>query len=317
MSVRPSSARHIDPLIADLSSQDAIKRDAAVARLTVIGARAVDRLIGLVTKRGHDAGRVAALRALEGIGDPRGLPVALKALDNTDQQVAQAAIALASQHLRGAKGAHVVDRLTAIALDVQRPETVRVAAVRALRDLERKTIAPLLKSLANDATPAVRSAAASADRETTQPADDVAVLHAWIVREGASAPLAAILAAAERARDREASEPPGRQADWATARAAAHLALAKRNSRIGLYDVKESLEKSGVPLPVDTLAALAQIGDASCLEPIAAAHARSTDGWWRDRLLDVFKTIAKREGLTARHAVMKRIAKRWPALTRA
>jgi hypothetical protein len=55
------------------------------------------------------------------------------------------------------------------------------------------------------------------------------------------------------------------------------------------------------------------IGDASCLEAIAAAHASTRDAWMRRRLTDVFLTIVAREKLTQRDAVMKKIAKRWPA----
>src|SRR5205823_3704029 len=47
--IKASSGKAIDALVADLASDAAVKRDAAVARLTVIGARAVERLIALAT----------------------------------------------------------------------------------------------------------------------------------------------------------------------------------------------------------------------------------------------------------------------------
>jgi hypothetical protein len=60
---------------------------------------------------------------------------------------------------------------------------------------------------------------------------------------------------------------------------------------------------------------LSRIGDASCLEPIAAAYSRAKgEAWWRQQLLDLFHAIAKRERVTARHAVMKKIATRWPGI---
>jgi hypothetical protein len=71
---------------------------------------------------------------------------------------------------------------------------------------------------------------------------------------------------------------------------------------------------------VEFLAAISAIGDLSCLEPIAAAYARwSASGhaerdWWRRHLVDAFRAIVSRERLTRRHAVMKKIAKRWPDL---
>ena len=83
-----------------------------------------------------------------------------------------------------------------------------------------------------------------------------------------------------------------------------------------MYDLRESLERSAAPLPVEFMAALSLVGDATCLESIAAAYAHVPGGndWWRDHLADTFRAIAKREKLTARHAVMKKIQKRWPAI---
>ena len=102
------------------------------------------------------------------------------------------------------------------------------------------------------------------------------------------------------------------------ARAAAHVALASRGSRLALYDLRESLESADAPLPVEFLAALSLVGDASCLEAIAAAYARPAasgrgrDDWWRQHLADAFRAIVAREAITRRHAVMKKIEKRWP-----
>jgi hypothetical protein len=122
-----------------------------------------------------------------------------------------------------------------------------------------------------------------------------------------------LLKIVERVRERERSESAGRGA-WAATRAAAHVALAQRGSRIAIYDLRESLETANAPLPVEFLTALSLAGDASCLEAIAGAHARARDAWWRHHLADAFRTIAAREKLTRRHAVMKRIAKKWGIL---
>jgi hypothetical protein len=56
---------------------------------------------------------------------------------------------------------------------------------------------------------------------------------------------------------------------------------------------------------------LSLVGDASCLEAIAGAHARARDTWWRDHLADAFRTIAAREKITRRHAVIKKIERKW------
>jgi hypothetical protein len=60
-----------------------------------------------------------------------------------------------------------------------------------------------------------------------------------------------------------------------------------------------------------------QIGDAACLDAIAAAAVQSSPesgpaDWWRQHLARLaFHTIVKREGLTRRHGVIRKIAKRW------
>jgi hypothetical protein len=321
VAIRASSSRQIEALLADVNGGDAVARDAAVARLTVIGARAVDRLLALGQSTAPASARAAAFRALEGIADPRTLPPALAAVDAADAEIAAAAIALSRRFIRGADGARVVDVLTAAALDPRRDDRVRVAAIHALQELGPKTITPLTKSLAADASAAVRAAVQPSPRGRRSAAAEpdhsqAAALREWLAREGRTTPLTAVLNIVERVREREGNEPPARRAEWTAARAAAHLVLARRGSRIALYDLRESLERTTAPLPVDALAALTLVGDASCLEPIASAHARSRDTWWRDHLYEAFQAIVKREKLTSRHAVMKRIAKKYQLATR-
>ena len=97
-------------------------------------------------------------------------------------------------------------------------------------------------------------------------------------------------------------------------RGALHQALATRGSRLALYDLRDSLTSSE-RLPVAFLAALEDVGDASCLESLAAAYDVSSSGsdpWWRDHLATAFRAIVHREGLTRRHAVVKRAMARWP-----
>jgi len=329
VAIRASSARQVDALIADLAGVSDIKRDAAVARLTVIGARAVERPIELGTSDAGPAARTAAFRALEAIADPRALDAAVRGAGDRDAAVASAAIGVVRVFVRGTRSAIAVDRLTAVALDQRRPDAVRVAAVRALNELDRATVAPVMKVLHADRSEAVKQAATAGrnagaprrrDASTTLaevvegPLDDPAALRRIISEAAEAAPLPALLTVLERVRDREAREPRSRRSPWTNARAAAHVALARRNSRLALYDLRESLERAAEPLPVDMLAALSLIGDASCLEPIAAAQSKSKDDWWREHLEKAFKEIVARERLTARHATLKRIKQRydWP-----
>ena len=228
---------------------------------------------------------------------------------------------------------NVVGRVTQISLEQRREPELRLAASHALSTLGSATQRPLWTILAQDSSPPVRAHAqaaaspkpaappdalrdVSAAAEGILPDDPVALGYA-IAKAAASIPLPLLQRLIDRIREHEAVEPSGRRAEWAKTRAAAHLALAGRGSRLALYDVRESLERATAPLPVEFLAALSQIGDASCLEAIAAAYVRSRESnrgsadWWRQHLASAFHTIVKREGLTRRHGVIRKIAKRW------
>ena len=333
MAIRTSSATQIDTLVAAIGGADPVAREAAIARLTVIGPRAVDRLVSLATSTASPCARVAAFAVLEALADPRALDPALHEIDNADPTVAAAAVAVSAVFLRGPRSATVVDRLTALALDTDRPEILRLAALTSLGGLSRATMGPVLAALAGDPSAAVR---ATAEGQRTEPAaapsaletltrtaedglpGDPEALRAAIVHAGEAAPLPLLLQIVERVRDREPLEPAGRRPAWTTARVAAHAALARRGSRLALYDMRELLDSANGPLPVEFLAALAQIGDASCLEAVAGAYARSSGSgrsrhdWWRDHLADVFRTIVASERINGRHAVAKKIEKRWP-----
>jgi hypothetical protein len=326
VAIKASFAREVDALVADLTGSSAVARDSAIARLTIIGARAVGRLTMVAESNTEPAARVAALRALEGIADSRALDTALRLTRDPQTTVAAAAVSLARVFIRHEKGTVAVDRLTAAALDDTLPEEIRAAAVRALEELEPATIAPLLTSLSSDASDLVRAEAASI-RNTRPPApgpdaalaraadgglpDDAEALRQMLVVGGDAAPLPVLLRLVERVRERESTEPVRSRAPWSGVRALAHLALARRHSRVALYDLRESLERSGQPLPVDSLAALSLIGDVSCLEAIASSYARSSDRWWKDRLKDIFRAIVERDRLTRRHAAVKRVEKKW------
>ena len=289
MSIRASLSTQIDALVADLGSPSAVTREAAVARLTIIGPRAVARLVAAAGSGAAAASRATAFRTLEAIGDARALAPALDALADAaaDPSVAVAAAAVARGFVLGAHGADAVDRLTAAALDRQRPESVRLAALRALGALDRSTVAPLLASLADDPNATIRAEAGAGSarrpRRDRDPAellgraaegglpDDPAGLRRALSRAGDAVALTLLLRIVERIREREGVERAGRRDEWTLARAAAHVALANGGSRLGLYDLRESLDAATAPLPVEFLAALSLVGDASCLEAMAGA----------------------------------------------
>lgn len=323
--------------MATLLFDDVDAREGAVARLIVIGARAVERLIAVANSGAPAQARAAAFHALEAIADRRSLEPALRALDANDPVVTSAAISAVRPFLGGAQGAAGLDRLAGVALDAARPERIRLEAMRALAELTSSTLDPLWSRLAQDASPPVRAYAATRPKKRGRGAsaarsgaarvaadedlhsDDPAAVRASLARLGPHAALTTLHRLLERIRDREARDLK-RRAEWITTRGAVHAALARRGSRLALYDLRESLESATGPLPVEFLAAAADVGDASCLEAVAAAWTRATSAglgerdWWPTHLAETFRVIARREHLSPRHAVMKKIAKRHPGL---
>lgn len=328
--IRASSGKQVDALLADLASPHALTRDGAVARLTVIGERATSRLIGLVSSAdaGVDA-RIAALHALEGIGDMRAMTPALTALDSPEGAIGVAAVGVLQTFLGSSRGVDALDRLTAVAVDQTRSRMLRLAAIRALRDVGPDTIQPLLAALGSDPDQAVAMAAglgpaAAADpvfilKEATDSVlpESPGVLRLAVTEAGSHVPLPVLQQLVEKVRYREGAESGPARTEWTALRGAAHAALAQRGSRLALYDLKESFESARDPLPVEFLGAVAAVGDVTCLEPLAAAYARAAesgrrvDDWWRQHITDVFRTIAAREQITRRSAVGTRIHTRW------
>lgn len=324
MSVSPSSAKAIDRLVVDLASEETVVSEAAIARLAVIGARAVPRLTSLV----DDADtappvRAAALRALEAVHDDRALDPALRATFDPAPAVSAAAIAVLRGFIRDRRGPAAVDRLTAIAVDRTGSAPSRLDAIRALADLDEATRAPIWKLLQADPDPIVRAEVDPGTKRAPEALvlaaerglpDDADAVRRLLAAAGGIVALPVLHRVLERISQRETAERPARRGEWRRARATVHLALATRGSRLGLYDLRESLESATEPLPVEFLSALSAVGDASCLEALAAAHHAASDPWWRQHLVRAFQAIATRERLTRRNAVMKKIAQRWPGI---
>lgn len=309
MVIRSSSARAVAKLLAELRDGSPVEREAAIARLRVIGARAIDRLAALVGSAAPDAARVAALSALEGIANPRARDSALEAIHDASPAVATAAVAACRPWLSTETA--VLDALTALALDRARHELVRIAALDALSELPRPVIQPILQRLdVEDPVLAARVAGRAAAPSLDQPAG----IREWLRVRGAGAPLSEIHQAIAGMRERERDEPSAdRRQQWVAARGAAHAVLAQRGSRVALYDLRETFDAARAPLPIDFLQAATLAGDATCLEPLGRAWtAADKDPWWRDRLAETARAIVAREKLTARHAAVKRVRARYP-----
>ncbi|MGE0447981.1 MAG: hypothetical protein AB7Q29_00175 [Vicinamibacterales bacterium] len=333
MVIKASSGRQVHALLGDLSSSDDVAREAAVARLIVIGPRAVQRLTALATDGdAGDRARVAALHALEGIGDSRSCGALLGLLAvSAPPAVVAAAVGALRALLSSPRGVQVLDALTAAAVDRSRDRAVRLAAIRAVRDLEPSTVEPLLRALSADPDPAiVRAAGVGRAEAAVDPAqrlkdaasgnlpDRTEPLQAALAEAGGDAPIPVLHKLVETIRFREGVESGAARAEWTAVRGSAHALLARRGSRVALYDLRETLASAREPLPVEFLSAAAAAADASCLEPLASAYARAAesgrppDDWWRRRLLEIFQTVAAREQVTRRHAAGRRITGKWP-----
>ena len=307
MPIKPSPGAEIRDLVAALDAEDAVTRESAVARLRLLAPRGVDALLRAYTSASPEA-RVGILRTLESAASPRILPVAREALTAGGADAHLAAIALlraltVSGHPDASRDA--LDALVAVALDDSRTAGVREAA-RDAAGLPPLTGTPHREddvwtaALAGQlpASPDALKRAVNARRDTARLTDLQRLVDCVRARERKEDDLA-------------------RREQWRVVRGAVHQALAARNSRLALYDLRDSLLEPE-RLPVAFLAAIEDIGDASCVETLAAAYdasSRSGDMWWREHLASAFRAIVQREGLTRRHAAIKRALARWPSAT--
>ena len=327
MAIRASASLEVRRLLGDLEGEDPVRRDAAVARLAVIGTRAVRQILEHLAATSVASARASLLMALESITDPRAVEPVLAAMTSEDAAVRVAAIRAARGLLSLPQGPRVLDRLTALVLDPGRPGPERAVALDALGALPARTMRPLLDKLRDDPSREVRDVVAQAGLPVDDPVSELeeaadgwlardpdAVVH-LVSRAAADAPLSTLHRLIEKVRSKESEGRPARRRDWGTVRGALHIALARRASKVALYDLREAFERSTEPLPPDYLTAMGLVGDASCLEPLAVAfvqaHAMEDADVWRRDVAAVFREIVKREGLTRRHGPIRRVRARF------
>src|SRR5512132_3351688 len=94
MVIRRSAAAEIRPLVVRLVGSDAVEREAASARLAIIGARATRTLTAALEGTTSPQGQAAILRTLEAIHDPRALAPAARLADSDQADVAAAAVSV-------------------------------------------------------------------------------------------------------------------------------------------------------------------------------------------------------------------------------
>jgi hypothetical protein len=316
--------------------------EAAAARLVILGAPAVRNILKAF-EDAPPAHRVRLIDVLERIGAPSALPVLANALTDEDEAVSVAAAAALGVLVSSANAdvaATSLDHLATAALERGRSLAVRLAALRALGSGDDLDAVSLVRAqLLADPDPAVREAARQCTQddeedgavtpptpEASSPAQALAVVEAAAVGQlppdpehlrlavamAAEASLADLHRVIEHVRDRERQFPDDAPA-WLTARAAVHQALAARDSRVAVYDLREALARLGGATPVGMLSALQQVGDVPALDVLADAWAAESDPWFRGQVEAAFQAIVGREGVTRRHAVIRRLAQRAPA----
>lgn len=328
MTIRASHGAEIRGLLDGLASSDEMRRESAIARLAIIGERAVDRLIETYGTADR-ATRIAILRTAEAIADPRVLSIAAEALGaGGDLAVSGAStLRVLLEAPNETAAARALDALVATALDRGAERRVRVAAFDALSELPSSVREPIAAALRDDPDRALHQQATAVSREAAavdaawQDAleerlpDDPSVLREAVKARGGSAPLGSLQKLVDAIRLREAEAGVDRTGEWQQVRGAIHQALALRGSRVAVYDLRETLETASAALPATFMAALHAVGDESCLEPIATAWDASSDEVWRHQLQAAFTAIVSRERLTRRSPVLKRISTRWPTLS--
>jgi hypothetical protein len=218
--------------------------------------------------------------------------------------------------------AGALDALVDMALDAGAPADIRRAVVGMLDGLPeavRAAVAGLpdtgIESVPDSARDPVKSVwTAALDGELPEHA---AALREAFTGQADAASLTVLQKLVDALKTRETTDPE-QGPDWAALRGTVHHALAMRGSRVALYDLRESFAAATTPLPVSFLSAVHEVGDASCLEPLARAYAQAaaSEEWWRGQLAAAFRAIVQREKLTRRSAVIKGVEKRWPGVAR-
>lgn len=326
MAIKPSIASEIRALTAALASADEVTRESAIARLAILGPRAVDRVTAAYAGADPDT-RTAILRVLEAIGDPRGTAVARRALGEGGSVAVAATSALRAvlDSPVTAAATEAFDALVETAMDASAERRVRLAAFDALQDVPGDVRERVARALQDESDRGIQAGVSQAPRGSAaaetlwldaaegELGDNPRALREALKTRAASAALGVLQKMIDAVRMREGRMAPGpRRDDWRALRGALHQALALRGSNVAVYDLRETFATAAEPLPATWLTALHVVGDESCLEPIAAAYSSLADARWRQQLAAAFDAIVKRQKITPRSAAVKRIVARWP-----
>lgn len=265
----------------------------------MLGPRAFPRLARFIESPGPTSARALALSALDGLEDPHAIDVAFAVLNSHDIETVIAALSVLRTWVPRETGTRLLEAITAIAVDRERDARVRVAALDALSDLPDELLRPIREQ-------------APPPEAGGPPLDNPVAARDWMDAHGARATLAMLHDAIKSFRDAEgAAETSGEKSEWLRARGVAHAMLAMRGSRLALYDARETFSTAKAPLPPGFVETIANLGDASCLEPLARAWSATRDSAWRAQLSEAARRIVTRARIGGRNSVMKDIRANW------
>jgi hypothetical protein len=318
-------SRVVEPLGAFLPTAPRAARLAALELLERIEDRAaLPRILDLA----GDADDAVARRALEVAGgrpDPRAVAALAALLEGPAAAPRRREAAVALARLQAAGLVEALDPLAARLLDEREEPSLRLAILDALLSLDPPLAPaarrPLLERLASSSDPelAARARGAADGRGRRQtPGDLDGRLVEDLVAPGLSPEAAErIIAALGR---RGAPAIPALQAGLerlgplrrgrtdATslrARARIHEALAALDSRVALYDLRETLEARPRAVMPALLRAAARVGDASVVPTLARAVAE--EAALLDSCADALAAIVARETLRKTSAARKAV----------
>ena len=318
-------SRVVEPLGAFLPTATRAARLAALELLERIEDRAaLPRILDLA----GDADDAVALRALELAGgrpDPRTVAALAALLEGpaTAPRRREAAVALA--RLQAAGLVEALDPLAARLLDEREEASLRLAILDALLSLDPPLAPaarrPLLERLASSSDPelAARARWAADGRGRRQAPGDLDgrlvedLVAPGLTREAAERTIAALarrgapaIPALQAALERLGPLRRGRT-DVASlrARAGIHEALASLDSRVALYDLRETLAARPRAVMPALLRAAARVGDASVVPALARAVAE--EAALLDSCADALAAIAAREKLRRASAARKAV----------
>jgi hypothetical protein len=233
MAIVASRSRQIHELLARLGSPQPSRREAAVARLTLIGERAVPALVDWM-KAAEPTGRLAGLEVLGRLPEARAASLVVGLVGDPDPAVALRAIELAAEHpgpgaaaelsrvarqgraprrraavealcrLHRGEDLEAMEALLELLVDEAADVGLRVRALQALAGSDRKALRPVLRRLRNSGSPELRrhltELEAGPRRKPSRSPGPERLVKAWLSEPGEREARRRLLAALEEDR---------------------------------------------------------------------------------------------------------------------